>query len=155
MIFLDFDGVLNADTGDDGDVAVVDELWSAAWLDRVMVGRLSDLARRGGARVVISSSWRQRRSREELAEMLASLGFEGDVFDVTPRLPRPESGERSVREQEVKAWLDAHGHVESYVILDDDQEFIAMSDRHVRTHPKRGLTDLDVERAIAVLSRAR
>jgi hypothetical protein len=154
VIFLDFDGVLNADT-DDGDSAAVDELWSAAWLDRAMVERLSDLAQRGGARVVISSSWRQRRSREELAEMLASLGFDGEVIDITPRLPRPESGERTVREQEVKAWLDAHGGVESFVILDDDQEFGALSDHHVRTDSKVGLTARDVEHALAILSRRR
>ncbi|MBN8615980.1 MAG: hypothetical protein J0L92_35645 [Deltaproteobacteria bacterium] len=78
VIFLDFDGVLNADTGDDRDASVVDELWSAAWLDSVMVARLSDLTDRGAACVVISSSWRQRRSREELSAMLASLGFGGE-----------------------------------------------------------------------------
>ena len=87
--------------------------------------------------------------------MLASLGFGGEVIDVTPRLPRPDSGERTVREQEVKAWLDTHDDIESYVILDDDQEFGALSGRHVRTDSKVGLTDLDVERALTILRRAR
>lgn len=60
-----------------------------------------------------------------------------------------------MREQEVRAWLDAHGGVESFVILDDDQEFGALSDHHVRTDSEVGLTDLDVQRALAILGRER
>lgn len=150
VIFLDFDGVLNADTND-ADVPLVGELWSADWLDREMVARLSDLAMRGGACVVISSSWRQRRSRDELAAILASAGFTGELRDVTPRLPRPPSGERFVRMEEVAAWLASATDVEAFVILDDDQEFGALSDRHVRTDSRVGLTSADVERALRIL----
>ena len=58
VVFLDFDGVLNTDT-EEG-FSADGELWSAAWLEPVLVMRLSELCARADASVVISSSWRAR-----------------------------------------------------------------------------------------------
>lgn len=150
VVFLDIDGVLNAASEDDA--PIVGELWSADWLDREMLERLSDLTRRGHADVVVSSSWRQRRSLAELDGILAAAGFTGRVVDVTPRLPRPPSGERFVRMEEVRSWLASRKDIESFVILDDDQDFGELSARHVRTDSQVGLTAADVERALGVLA---
>ena len=84
VLFLDFDGVLNAET-DVVDDAV--ELWTAAWLEPTMVARLARIVEKGAATVVVSSSWRQRRSIDELSAMLAERGDVGGVYDVTTRLP--------------------------------------------------------------------
>lgn len=149
VIFLDFDGVLNAETDDSGDA---DELWSAAWLDSKMVGRLTQLVETTGARVVISSSWRQRRTQEELRAILAEHGYSSGILDVTPRHTRPAEGERLVRANEITAWLAVHPEVTSFVILDDDEEFGALAPNHVRTNSAVGLTDDDVMRARSILA---
>lgn len=148
VIFLDFDGVLNADTDD---VEEADELWTEAWLDPTLVARLAQLVEATSAVVVISSSWRQRRTQAELAHFLALRGYAGGVLDVTPRLPRPEEGERLVRAAEVRAWLDAQADIDSFVILDDDEDFGPLSARHVRIDSKVGLTSADVRAAMAIL----
>ncbi|MFO0710499.1 MAG: HAD domain-containing protein [Sandaracinus sp.] len=149
VVFLDFDGVLNA-VSDDSSPAL-GELWSAAWLDRGLVERLATIVDRSSAVVVISSSWRQRRTREELAEMLASHGLRGEVLDVTPRLPKPPEGERRVRAAEIEAWLDAHDPVEGFVVLDDEPDMGRLTRQHVRTDPTTGISDDDVARALEIL----
>jgi hypothetical protein len=148
IIFLDFDGVLNADMAEPDESR---ELWTASWLDAAMVGRLARLVERTGARIVISSSWRQRRSQEELRALLAARGYVGDVFDITPRHQRPPEGERLVRAGEIAAWLAAHPEVTSFVILDDDEDFGPLAAQHVRIDAHVGLTDADVLRAHSVL----
>jgi hypothetical protein len=156
VIFLDFDGVLNTNASvgmavpSEGQIG--DELWTAAWLDRTLVARLAGLVAQTAAVLVISSSWRLRRSREELATMLAERGGAIDVVDVTPRLPRPPEGERLVRASEIAAWLDRHPEVSTFVILDDHADFGLLAGRHVHVDPAVGLTDEDVQRAIEVLA---
>jgi len=149
VVFLDFDGVLNAETSEVDDSV---EMWSASWLDRAMVQRLARLVERAGARVVVSSSWRQRRTIAELQEILGVHGFAVAILDVTPRHTRPAEGERLVREGEISAWLAAHPEVTSFVILDDDQEFGTLSHAHVQTDSRVGITDADVARACAILT---
>jgi HAD domain in Swiss Army Knife RNA repair proteins len=148
IVFLDFDGVLNADTAE---VDTSSEMWSAAWLDATMVARMARLVQEANARVVVSSSWRQRRSREELESILAERGFTQGVHDVTPRLPRPPEGERFIRANEIAAWLATHPDVTEFVILDDDPELGDLAARHVHVDSTRGLTDEDVSRAMTIL----
>ena len=151
VIFLDFDGVLNVDT-DEPDTG--GELWTERWLDETLVRRLARLVEQSSARVVISSSWRQRRTLAQLEAMLAKRGFGGGVHSVTPRLPRPAEGERLVRASEIAAWLDTHADVSAFVILDDDRDFGPLSARHVRTDSSVGLTEEDVRRAMEFLESA-
>jgi hypothetical protein len=105
-----------------------------------------------GAHLVISSSWRRRRSRAELSAILAERGYTGGIFDVTPRHGRPPEGERLVRAGEITAWLASHPEVTSFVILDDDADFGPLASRHVRTDAAAGLTDGDVARACSILA---
>lgn len=149
VVFVDFDGVLNAES-DAVDDSV--ELWTASWLDAAMVERLSRFVESAAASVVISSSWRCRRSIGELAAILAERGYGGGIVDVTPRHDRPPEGERLVRAGEIAAWLAGHPEVASFVILDDDEDFGPLASRHVRTDPAVGLTDADVARARAILA---
>ncbi|RYE89598.1 MAG: hypothetical protein EOO75_11555, partial [Myxococcales bacterium] len=121
VLFLDFDGVLNADTTT---VPPSTPLWSAAQLDPLLVARLDRLVHRADARVVISSSWRKIHDAATLASQLASRGFSGRVLDVTPNLYRSADGIPVVRGDEIAHWLDAHTDVESYAILDDDELFL-------------------------------
>ena|SRR3990167_1924802 len=146
-IFLDFDGVLN---GDDHPVFV--EGWPYAHLDIPLVERLNRIIAATNAKVVVSSSWRVRFNLDELREILISRGFVGEVIDVTPRVPQRRFSEMISRGEEVQAWLHQHPDVESYVIIDDINEFKGMKKHFVETNHRTGITDKDVERAINILN---
>jgi hypothetical protein len=148
VIFLDFDGVLNNDSPE---MEHSLELWAVSWLEPAMVARLATLVDRTAAKVVVTSSWRQRRSKEELDGILAGCGFSEGILDVTPKLPRSPEGERLAREREIMAWLEVHPEVLSFVILDDKDEFQMLASSLVHVDSTAGLSDADVTRAQAIL----
>src|SRR5689334_1687229 len=103
VIFLDFDGVLNSLAFLRKEPGPLDRLDPAA------VARLSALAQRSGAKVVISSSWRLQRSLDDLRHLLRSLGFAGEVVGRTPDLTATVrvADSSAVRSMEIRAWLEA------------------------------------------------
>lgn len=166
VVFLDFDGVLNsAPYLYDGEARTAGqrEAGEAGAIDPVNVRRLNRLLRRTGAKVVISSSWRHVRDISQLRAILRVRGLRGTVIDKTPEwVTRPGGsivvGTYGERGDEIRAWLDgAQGQcfdrVESFVVLDDDSDMTAVRERFVQTSMETGLTDQDVERAIAILER--
>ena len=149
VVFLDMDGVLGA-----GRVWAqnASKRWTcpAGWVDPAMVARLNRLVRRTGARVVVSSSWRKYLGADGVAAVLAACGFTGEVIGTTPVI----AGEpASWRGREIDRWLMAHPRVRDWVVLDDLLVSVDAG-RLVRTDMQRGLTDDDVERAVAVLGGA-
>lgn len=129
-----------------------------AQIDPMAVERLNRLVRATKAKIVISSTWRHIWSLSELKSMLSKLDFQfpQNIIDRTP------VGESS-RGQEIQEWLDLdperervnprHEPVESFVILDDDNDMLPQQqDRFVHTNPQIGLTDADVNSAIAILN---
>ena len=67
MIFLDIDGVL----------APIRQWDRYGDLDPMCIGVLNEIVARGGADVVISSTWRYGKTVAELQEMLDAGGFTG------------------------------------------------------------------------------
>jgi HAD domain in Swiss Army Knife RNA repair proteins len=155
IIFLDIDGVLNnskflrqnpgakAGTGQQLDPRAI------ALLDRLVAAT--------GAKIVISSTWRHSSSPGQIDQMLKDHGFQhtDSILDRTP------VGENN-RGQEVQEWLQLdveriyinpkHEPVQDYVILDDTDEFLPEQRPHfVHVNPQTGLTQRDVEEAIAIL----
>lgn len=121
-IFLDIDGVIvtpdsmrkNYMLGLGAETQIYDNV------ALMYVGRLAELT---GAKVVLSSTWREDLDSKDpylsavignLRRQLEAVG--APLYDVTPRLP---GGDRSA---EVGAWLDEHPCSE-YVILDDLARF--------------------------------
>jgi hypothetical protein len=143
IVFLDFDGVLNT---------IDDPCWSQAdagnegCLDPEKVRLVTDLVRRTGALVVLSTSWRLGFAQEELEEMLRRRGFEGGFAGITPR-------EGATRGEEIQAWLRDHGGgVTHWVVLDDATQGMEwLGARHVRTTLEEGLTAVHVEEAARLL----
>lgn len=163
IVFADFDGVLNrrdqwvpqADVvrhkaaGRGGYVA-----WCAeGMLDPTMVGRLARLCVEGGARLVVSSGWRFEYTFDEIVAMLAAHGFPGNV----PRgMLGAEGDGHGNRGDAIRAWLhfasQVGHHIERHVVLDDRTwEQGITGDSVIRTDADVGLTDRDVERALAIL----
>src|SRR5262249_33820388 len=136
VIFLDIDGVL----------APIRHWDRYGDLDPSCVEVLNEIAARGRAEVVVSSTWRYGKTIAELQEILDAAGFTGSVLDKTPV---GEAG--SHRGDEIAAWLAEHA-VESYVIIDDHVVHTGdLNRRLVLTHPVRGLQPADASRAIDAL----
>lgn len=156
VVFLDFDGVLNSgdffkrNRGKGGG-----SMGEAGALDPAAVRRLNRLLERTGAVVVVSSSWRHGRSSKRLEALLRLRGFRGTVIDTTKdwsAVPTWDLVPGMERGDEIRLWLDEHPDVTSYVVLDDFGDMKAVRDRFVQTDMDAGLTDADVERAIALLA---
>ncbi len=139
VVFLDFDGVLNASTSPD------------FCIERVFVERLNRIIAKTGAHVVLSTTWRIAEPAGYCERCLAECGFIGTVLGSTPSIYIP--GLASVpRGREIQAWLDRNPTVEAFVILDDDSDMEHLLPRLVRTAFKDGLQDHEVEKAVALLT---
>jgi len=137
VIFLDIDGVL----------APIRQWDRYGDLDPACIQVLNEIAARGGADVVVSSTWRYGKTVAELQEILEAAGFTGRVLDKTPTgLPGAGRGE------EIAAWLAEHA-VAGYVIVDDHVDMGELQTHLVLTHPAHGLQPADAPRAIATLMR--
>jgi hypothetical protein len=135
VIFLDIDGVL----------APIRRWDRYGDLDPACVGALNEIVARGGADVVVSSTWRHSKSVTELQAMLDAEGFAGRVRDTTP------TGAPGVsRGDEIAIWL-GRNVVSGCVIIDDHANMGALRSHLVQTHPAHGLQPRDVARALALL----
>jgi hypothetical protein len=135
VIFLDIDGVL----------APIRRWDRYGDLESACIQVLNEIAARGDAGVVVSSTWRHGKTVAELQAMLDAEGFTGRVLDKTPSdIPGASRGE------EIAAWLKAHA-VDGYVILDDHSDVGELRTHLVQTHPAHGLQPDDAPRAIAML----
>lgn len=138
VIFLDIDGVLN---GWDFSEYVKYNLWNiipfkkiknfirklshCTDVDKKRVKRLGKICKKTGAKVVLSSSWRNGllhhtgtrhydRDRNKLFWDLIDK-YHIEVIGKTPRLRTSYK-----REDEINAWLSEHEEIENYIILDDE-----------------------------------
>lgn len=130
IIFLDIDGVLNsqlyfksgrADTGlvrDDIDVEAVE-----------LLNHLCDAT---GADIVVTSTWRNSRTVEQLQEIFDKHGFRHKVLDKTKDLRYGKHGDCILRGNEILEWIKSHEDIvqaryheyQNYVILDDDSDML-------------------------------
>lgn len=173
VIFLDIDGVVNSGPFLDSHQSMIpsrqkhhDERAECnrlvelaqcdGWahdLQPSRVALLTELVKRTGAKVVISSSWRHNKSDEAIAGALRCFGFNGEVIGHTPY-----GGHLLTRGGEILAWLAEHQgeyDIESFVVLDDDPKTgLDEVARHlVLTHFEVGLTRAHIEAAEKVLER--
>jgi len=150
VLFLDFDGVLNswdwfrrAPPGDR----------TLGHLDPEAVARVQQIVDRTGAVIVISSTWRYLHTLGELRSYLAAKGLKARVIGRTPSW-NPLLADRG---EQIAKWLQVASRVagppSGMAILDDDSDMGPLLSWLVKTSFATGLTEPDVERAVAVLSR--
>ena len=135
VIYLDIDGVLNSRRYD-----LYERTDVNAPIDESRAEMLAELARRTGAAVVLSTSWRDHWERDvgaidetgrKVFSVLERLGVR--ILDKTPRI----SG--ALRSQEIRAHLREHPEIDRFVILDDDPyDWGELSDCLVQTSYTRG-----------------
>lgn len=126
FIFLDIDGVLNSQyyfqrAHDDGSLEKIN--YPLNHLDPVAIELLNDLISDTGAEVIISSTWRNGRTIEEIQSLLEQRGFKHKIHSKTPIFDHNQS----VRGNEIKGWLKANipfGEKVKYVIIDDDSDML-------------------------------
>jgi hypothetical protein len=158
LIFLDFDGVLNQMTQRPGD-KFGRQYNYARWIDPACMARLNRIVDATGAKLVISSSWRNLVHNGSMTiagfqAMMRSHGCEAEVLDVVG--PNPHDLERW---QLIAEWLKGYcggrvkvGASTRFCILDDDAS--AFGGRPgVQTDGKVGLLDWGVDLAIQILLR--
>ena len=155
VIFLDIDGVLN-------DNFTQSKIFGYDFVDDDKVERLKTIIDATGAKVVLSSTWRdgwydwdngrKTMSSEmfiELEKKLRDFGIE--LFDKTPMF----KGHLSVRGQEIRYWLEHQTEeIESFVILEDWENLFPYNDDNiVWTDIDEGLTEECMELAIDKLNK--
>lgn len=149
IILLDVDGVLNnrhtRTRTSDG--------W--CFVDDTLVARLHRLVDLTGARIVLSSTWREGWHQED--ESLNDISFNElrvkfqefdiEIFDRTGDM-------RMHRWQSIREWFEQprEESIEHFVIIDDWDDMGEFSDHLVWTNPSNGLTEEDVQEAIRILS---
>ena len=134
LIFLDIDGVLNKKGQQPHDVCVIEEN---------PLSLLSDLIRKSGAEVILTSSWRLATD-EPWREPLLCGGI--SVAGQTARL----NGNN--RRREIELYLKEHSDAESFVILDDQAgRWGKLKNNCVHINPKVGLTEANVAQALKIL----
>ena len=152
VIFLDVDGVLNGMDFLTHAEKLIEE--NLGYIDDRSVSRVVKIIQETGAKVVLSSSWRsmfndkmepQYRPAEDLAARFARYGI--SFIGKTP-------SRSSYRGREVRAWLENHPEVTTYVILDDSAfpDWNELTTSWIQTDWQTGIDDTDVERAIAILN---
>lgn len=150
VVFLDFDGVLNSQKWVEThkDKFKKNLLSMDRSLDHAAVARVDRLCKLTGAKVVVSSSWRLFSDLPQLRTILKKHGFTGEVIDETPHYGKG-GAERGF---EIQDWLNSHGPVESFVILDDGGDMVHLCHKLVQTDWEDGLQDEHVEDALEVLN---
>ena len=153
VIFLDFDGVITTQK-------------SKYKLDSDALHLLGKIINSTDAKIVISSSWRQRTLEGTIKALQDTSDFRlnGIEFPFIDRivgitdkiygvaLTDKEKHISLLRGVEIREWLNEHPEVTNYVILDDDSDMLLEQANHfVKTDTYEGLTNENVEQAIDIL----
>lgn len=149
IIFLDFDGVLNAEQYQARlamDGKPTRDAWGPLFAPRA-VANLRRIIDETDAAIVISSSWRNLYSLESLRIMWNVRDLPGEIFDAIP------CGTAHIsRGDEIECWLSLH-RLTNYVIIDDVNDFYPMQqDRYVETNSIVGISEADAMRAVEILN---
>lgn len=155
VAFTDFDGVLNSSKYlrefRDPVTGYLVEVPPDERLDVVNVARLNRLVEATKAYVVVTSTWRHGKSRTALQEALMKKGFKGRVLGKTEDHP-PRCFEISNWILDYRNHDERLGTLDAWVILDDERVGGGHEAFTVYTSPEDGLSDADVDRAIAILN---
>ena len=153
IIFLDIDGVLNNnDTMSlytllpqiDIGFKYMDHLspWAISLLNEVIKSNSE-------TKVVITSTWRELLTLEQIDKVLRYYGFKGEILDKT----LINSDSKLIRGNEIQNWLNSNKHlnITSYVIVDDDNDMGYLLQRLARIDGESGIREKDVRRINKIL----
>ena len=157
LIFLDIDGVLNSAGRMREHMVVGPDGKGMGYVCLDLVARLSEIIRRTGAKVVISSTWRTD-GLEAFQHMWKTMDIAGEVVGITPMSSNtiegveqnhPINGWRGL---EIRDWLKHSEYdifFDNYIILDDDSDMLYdQRNNFIHVDASVGITDGVVYRAV-------
>lgn len=121
IIFLDIDGVLNTEYN------LKDKFGHI--FKQEYVQNLADIIKETGAKIVISSTWKDY-GLERMHNLWLERELPGEVIDITPdcidvvESTNIEFYDEVKRGDEIKLWLTRNKEVTNYVIIDDIDDFL-------------------------------
>ena len=147
-IFLDFDGVLNAEHYQNL-LYYEGKAWQdeyGAYFDSVTVEQLKRIIDATHADIVVESSWKYL-GLEAMQEMWEVRQMPGKVIDITPTVDNNKG-------MEIASWLSANTtEGTKYVIIDDEYVILDPQQPHfILTNPYDGITEELADRAISILN---
>jgi hypothetical protein len=142
IIFLDVDGVLRR---------VQDR-----HLNPILIENINILIEKTGAKVVISSSWKENG----LDYVKEKLNLRGDVIDITPSFTMSGKSSYNIdvpRGIEIREWIEEYTTMEqyvgNYVIIDDSIDILySQKDVFVRCDQTKGFNTECLNKAIDILN---
>lgn len=146
LVYLDIDGVLNGRASRGPDVVSSDPIERARWaMAPSRVRLVDDLCLRGGASIVVSSSWRLSWSYRDLVAALRAGGVRARIEGMTdPNIEgRWDAVAADVAMRQPAAWVAID---DEDVVPDDLAPRVVVTDWDAG-----GITEDDVERALVVL----
>ena len=159
IIFLDIDGVLNSDEWYKKFKNNIKK-WPQDNIDPNSIFILNELIEsiNGDVRIVISSTWRQLISINDLSTLLEFYGFKykDKIIDKTPiGYSGLKFNEYPQRGKEIQAWLHTNEkkyNIKSFVIL-DDVNIGYLKDKWLQIDAKNGLQKRHIRQALEILSK--
>ncbi len=113
------------------------------------MGHLSRCVAAAGARIVLSSTWREKAPQRRAVDAQLRLHGLPAHCGCTPMLPLVDGGGRAA---EILAWVAEHRPA-AWVAIDDADLSAKLPEQHFhRTDPARGLTGDDASRVIALFA---
>ena len=115
ILFLDFDGVLVTDRGQQRQLATGGTLRDehGALFDPESVEFLKQIIDSTDAEIVVTSTWKMEMGFDGIRQMWSDRDLPGEVIGVTPDIDPIHRGE------EIAAWLTSYGEDCRYAIIDD------------------------------------
>jgi len=145
VIFLDFDGVIVP-------FAKKYQKRRPALVSAEAVTCLNAVIKETGAKLVITSSWRKFAPIEKLDECVKKWGVVGDVVGKTVSLNKSRGKEIADWLQGAPEFFHLLDPIESYVILDDEEDMDPVKDHLVKVqNPVLGLLMSEALQAIEIL----
>ena len=141
IVLLDFDGVLTSEPFTRQCIFEHrrENWYGLDWFDPKCVEHLRKIVDATGAKIVVSSSWRDL-GMDKLRKVWAENNMPGELIDTTPIwvLTKVEA---------IKQWLKDHP-CRRFAVLDDSELDVP---NLVKTNPRTGLTEEDAEKIIKIL----
>lgn len=152
VIFQDVDGCLNTQRFRQLQIRGGVELFEYNNnFDPLAMRNLADLVRRTGAYIVLTSARRvDQHLVNRFKEQLVEYEIIGKYLGTTPiighwRFDVPRS-------REIKAWLKENIDVESFVIIDDNDDMEDLINKLAQCYPYDGVTEEVVSKAVKILN---
>jgi len=137
IIFLDIDGVLVSSNH------LLTNGRNREEFDPQCVLYLNELLQKTEAKIVISSNWRRIYSLHELRYLFQKNNVLDRIIGVTPFFNLT-----TMRGDEIQAYLThSKDKISNFVIFDDEENMLNLSDHYIQTHFQVGIQKKDIEQA--------